>query len=293
VYSLIFGLTELVNDLIPFSRKAFKAVKPEMRAVLVEHPDRYSARHGILDYEIRETRKKAREVDSYLIRHNILTRDVKGKLDKLRELVSKISESVDPSPKDDREETRDNPPSWWNPSGWQYYTQTALSKTSSLDLIDRANQLLCDVFNRFPFILCCAEGVAQEMPYTNSLGILPALYYMLRLEYLYEREVRRCANPKCGEYFVPGSKSRTHCSDLCSGNAESQRYRYKEKFKCAALSRWATKKKINISFAKSKSGNLKGIYILPEDLEKAGIQAPSDPARFIAASDLSELWVLQ
>ena len=73
-------------------------------------------------------------------------------------------------------------------------------------------------------ILCYAEGMVQEMPCTNFFGILPALYYMLRLEYVYEREIRRCANPKCGEYFVPASKNRTYCSDLCSGGAESRTF---------------------------------------------------------------------
>jgi len=233
LYALIFDLTQLVNNLIPFSRKAFKAVKPEMRAVLVEHPDRYSDYHAMFDYVIKETAKKVREVDSDLSRRNILTRDVKDKLDELREQVSKINEFVDPSPEDNLDELLHNPTSLRHFHSWQY-TQIELSKASSLDVIDRANELLCGVFNRFPLMLCYADGMAQEMPAIDSSGILPALYYMLRLEYLYEREIRRCANPKCGEYFVPGSKSRAYCSDLCSGRASQQSWRDREKAKYEA-----------------------------------------------------------
>lgn len=228
LYSLIFDLIQLVNDLIPFSRQAFKAVTPEMRVVLVEHPDKFSDFREELDYTIREHDRKVREVDSRLKVRNILTQDVRGKLDKLRELLSKINEFLDLSPEDNPDELLDNPTSWRNYRSY-WCTQEKLSKASSLDVIDRANDLLCRVFNRFPLILCYADGMAQEMPDTDSYGILPALYYMLRLEYLYEREIRRCANPNCGGYFVPNSKSRWRCSDSCTGKAEAQRNRDRKK----------------------------------------------------------------
>lgn len=224
LYSLIFDLTKHVNDLIPFSRKAFKEVKPEMRVILLEHPDRYSNVQKMVDTLAREAGEKVSKVDSCLTRSNILTRDVKDKLDKLRELLSGINAFLDPSPEDNLQDLIENPTSLRHLHSWQN-TRSELLKASSLDVIDRANELLCELFNRFPLILCYADGMAQEMPDTNASGILPALYYMLRLEYLYEREIRRCADPKCGGYFVPGRKNRVHCSDLCTGRAMQQRHR--------------------------------------------------------------------
>lgn len=227
LYSFIFDLTKHVNELIPFSRKAFKEVKPEMRVVLLEQPDRYSNVQEMIDTLVRETGEKVSKVDSHLTRNNILTRDVKAELDRLRGLVSKINSFVNSSPEDNLDELIDNPTSLRNFHSWQN-TREELSKASSLDVIDRANELLCCLFNRFPLVLCYADGMAQEMPSIDSSGILPALYYMLRLEYLYEREIKRCANPKCGGYFVPGTRSRFYCSDLCTGRVSQQLWRDRE-----------------------------------------------------------------
>ena len=39
----------------------------------------------------------------------------------------------------------------------------------------------------------------------NPSGIRSVLYYMLRLEYLYHREIRLCADPYCGMVLYPRS----------------------------------------------------------------------------------------
>ena len=233
LYSLVFELTGLVNDLLPFSRQAFKVIKPEMRVVLTKDPEEYSGYHEIFAYIVRETEKKAKEVDSDLRKtvwkddfgidqSKILTPEVDDQLNELRAVVSKINKFVDPFPFENLEELLENPNSWRHYRSWQC-TQEELSKASSLDVIDRANGLLCAVFNRFPVLLCYAEGMAQQMPDTDSSGILPALYYMLRLEYLFEREIKHCADSNCGWYFVPSRTNRKYCCDRCSENAKNRR----------------------------------------------------------------------
>ena len=77
---------------------------------------------------------------------------------------------------------------------WSYDLLTALIA---------ANDLLCSVFSAFPLALRYGNGMAVEMPDIKPNGIRPALYYMLRVEYMLRRPIAICAHRRCARYFVP------------------------------------------------------------------------------------------
>lgn len=221
-FSHIFDLTRLVNELNGYSRKALSGEKVYGKRWIIAEPGNRN-----IASIAKEVEKRAKDFDSFLENRNILTRGARNELDDLRALVSKIDELVNPSPEDHLGELGD--PTSWRSISSPFYAKDQMSKASSLDVFDQANELLCSIFNRFPVTLCYAAGMAHDLPEMNPSGIRSVLYYMLRLEYLYHREIRLCADPYCGWYFIPGRTSRMYCSDTCSDNAKARRNRQKVK----------------------------------------------------------------
>ena len=95
-----------------------------------------------------------------------------------------------------------------------------------LTILSEANELLCRVFNQFKSHLYYGEGSAIEVPAITADGIRPALYFMLRSDYLLKRPFRPCALPDCTRYFVPSRTDSMYCSESCLNKAR-QRAHYK------------------------------------------------------------------
>jgi hypothetical protein len=221
LYSSISNLTRQVNELKQFSKDAFREGKACGKHLVISAPGSVDA--ASVDRNITET---AKELDSVLKRRGILTPSARVKLYKIRELALKIGELMNPFPEDRLDEFGDS--SSWQNIGFPY-TKDEMSKASSLDILERANGLLCNVFNRFPTTLVYAAGFAHDMPVMERTGIRPILYYMLRLDYLYQREIKLCARPNCGGYFVPDRKDRIYCSNSCSNSDRQRRFQAKSK----------------------------------------------------------------
>ncbi len=222
LFSRIFNLTKLINELTSFSRLAYlkEETGSEKRWILLhEDYDFASIAKGVA--------KRAKEFDSFLARDRILALEARRDLDRVRALVSEIDELMNPSPEDHLLEFAD--PSSWRSLSSPFYAKEQISKASSLDVLDAANELLCSVFNLFPVTLHYAAGMAHYMPEMNPSGIRPALYYLLRLNYLSHREIKLCAHPSCGRYFVPDRTDRIYCSDSCYGSAKTRRHTKKVK----------------------------------------------------------------
>jgi hypothetical protein len=93
-----------------------------------------------------------------------------------------------------------------------------------LTILSDANDLLCRVFSQFPSHLYYGEGSAIEVPTIEACGIRPALYFMLRSDYLLRRPYRPCALPDCAKYFFPGRSDNQFCSETCLNRAKQRRY---------------------------------------------------------------------
>ena len=230
LFSRIFDLTRLVNELNRFSCDAFQGEKEYGERWVIAEPGNYD-----IASIVKEVENRAKDFDAFLKERKILTSGARDELDQSRVLVSEIDELMNPSPEDHLEELYD-PSSWRNLSS-PFYAKDQMSLESSVDVFDLANELLCSVFNRFPVTLCYAAGMAHHLPEMNPSGIRSVLYYMLRLEYLYQKEIRLCANPYCGWYFVPGRTNRDHCCDTCYDNDKSRRSRKKVKLAAQGKSR--------------------------------------------------------
>jgi hypothetical protein len=91
------------------------------------------------------------------------------------------------------------------------------------DPIVNVNTAICEVLNAFPtylqFFFFGEEGKprAVEMPRSDlSFGIRPALYFMLRTDYLQGWERRLCGRIGCGTWFTPTGHRPHHCSAICA-----------------------------------------------------------------------------
>jgi hypothetical protein len=222
LFSQIFHLTRLINELNRFCWEAFREEKVYGKRFVITEPDNYDLASIAKDIE-----QRAKDFDSFLTRRKVLTSDARETIKKVRSLVSDIDELMNPCPEDHLEEF-DDPCSWRSISS-PIRSRDQMSKVSSLDVIDYANELLCDVFNFFPVNLRYAAGMAHDMPEMEPSGIRPALYYMLRLDYLYQRQIKLCARPNCGGYFVPDRKDRIYCSGSCSNSAKQRRHTARSK----------------------------------------------------------------
>jgi hypothetical protein len=86
------------------------------------------------------------------------------------------------------------------------------------------HELIQDALNYFPPILVSADGRVVECPRLSAAGIRPALYYMLRLDYLQGRELAFCADSACGRVFTVLRMGARWCSPRCSGRNSNRKY---------------------------------------------------------------------
>ena len=93
-------------------------------------------------------------------------------------------------------------------------------------IIYYGHETLCYVLNRFPPVLVPDEGKVVELPQHQSEGIRPALYFMLREDYLRARKLKPCANDRCRNLFVLDGRSRECCTPACSKVVRDYRYYY-------------------------------------------------------------------
>jgi hypothetical protein len=249
LFSRIFDLTRLVNELTLFSWNASQGEKEYGKRWVIAEPGNDIA------FLAKEVEKRAKDFDAFLKEREILTSGAHDELGELRALVSEIDELMNPSSEDHSEEPYDSS-SWRNLSS-PLYAKEQMSQESSLDVFDLANELLCNVFNRFPVTLCYSAGMAHDLPEMNPSGIRSVLYYMLRLEYLYQNEIRLCAHPYCGWYFLPGRTNRDHCSLTCYDNHKSQRSRDRKKAKLAAQGKAGKKRASKSRVQRAQQGGFK------------------------------------
>jgi predicted RNA-binding Zn-ribbon protein involved in translation (DUF1610 family) len=97
--------------------------------------------------------------------------------------------------------------------------------------VARGQALLCHILNAFPGKLTDYNGTPFEMPSEDvSAGILPALYQLIRWDYLRETRVARCAWKDCAKWFRVGSHESHCCSPEHSlKNRQAEYYRRKGK----------------------------------------------------------------
>jgi len=80
-------------------------------------------------------------------------------------------------------------------------------------VLDSAHVLLCEVLNEYPPKLAPFKGEAIELPDTRDEGIRNTLYYLLRRDYLAQREIGTCLH--CGSHFSVTKRGMRGCSFSC------------------------------------------------------------------------------
>jgi predicted RNA-binding Zn-ribbon protein involved in translation (DUF1610 family) len=93
--------------------------------------------------------------------------------------------------------------------------------------IAKGRALLCHILNAFPGKLTDYNGIPFEMPSEDvSAGILPALYQLIRWDYLRDAKIASCAWRDCTKWFRVGR----HKSPCCSPE-HSLKYRQSEYYR--------------------------------------------------------------
>jgi hypothetical protein len=103
---------------------------------------------------------------------------------------------------------------------------------------------LCLILNSFPPIIVPVEGGLVELPPNEKAGILPALLFWLRRDWLDEHEIRMCAQRDCGKWFKVERGGQRFCSPECSQYQRQREYweRAGKKLRAARLASKPEKK---------------------------------------------------
>jgi hypothetical protein len=83
---------------------------------------------------------------------------------------------------------------------------------------------LCQLLNAFsPRLVPVRKEISEYPPYENS-GILPALYFMLRQDYMRGQEIKICGRGDCGAFFVVERSGQQFCGAECSRKQRQRDY---------------------------------------------------------------------
>jgi hypothetical protein len=244
LFSRICELTGLVGKLTDWASSAF-AKEEEYSEGCIPWPE-FEALVGSKEANNKENRNRGeRDLDSFLARNFALAREERSELKRVRNLICEVLALIASYPKDVKWEFA-APFSWANQVKCLWLKDES-AYLSSVNIFRIANDLLCDVFNLFPLTLFHSNGIALEMPDVNPSGVRSALYYTLRMEYLYKRKMKICARDNCRAYFIPKAGNVRYCSKRCE-NADKQR-RFRER------ARLATQRKVAKKASKRRVGH--------------------------------------
>lgn len=173
--------------------------------------------------------KSNSDFDRFLLKAGAFKVELLQEIEKVRQHVASIQELIDSYPENIVWESEGYLAGVPRPFDWKesvglgsLCNRERLSHELSSNVVLYANLMLCRVFNQVPLTLHYADSIVQDLPEATPYGIRPVLYYMLRMEYLYQREIKICGRPNCGFYFAPDRSDALFCSDLCE-NADKQR----------------------------------------------------------------------
>jgi hypothetical protein len=95
-------------------------------------------------------------------------------------------------------------------------------KEKKAAVISLARQVLCDLLNHHSPVLVPLESEVIEMPVAPNEGIMEALYFQLRLDFLAHRQIRACLN--CEGYFPVHRRGARACGNRCQTALRNQKY---------------------------------------------------------------------
>jgi hypothetical protein len=90
-----------------------------------------------------------------------------------------------------------------------------------------AQRVLCDLLNQHRPFLVPIEGELIELPEIPNEGILDALYFQLRLDFLAQRQIGTCLH--CGNHFPVFRRGAKGCSAACRTALRNNKYWVKHK----------------------------------------------------------------
>jgi hypothetical protein len=93
-------------------------------------------------------------------------------------------------------------------------------------IIESSHAVLCAILNGFPSHVRRWRGHSIELPPADlAFGIRPALYYLLRCDYLSDRHIARCPQAHCEEpWFLQSRLGRIFCSEKCERKHRQRKY---------------------------------------------------------------------
>jgi hypothetical protein len=174
--------------------------------------------------------------DTFLLKRGKFQRDLLEEIENVREMVITIQELIDSYPQDIVWDLEGDLVGVPKPFSWgesvslgSFCSEERLSRDLSSNVVMLANLMLCRAFSQIPLTLHYAGGVVLELPAATPYGIRGVLYYMLRVEYLYQREIKICTRPTCGFYFVQDRSDMVYCSKSCKNRDSQRRLRERRK----------------------------------------------------------------
>jgi hypothetical protein len=238
-------LIEFVRDFGPVSSAVAEIVEPSESLSLLDRNADF--RQSIQSVERLETLRAERRVYAAALRLMIELRCGEKECNPMvvRDLVSEIIEGVKEWPALCENERQKREESLWGPVSWVFneHTHEVLHRYQSEieNRIERqqgglphltpsvhwtGNRVLHCILNSFCTEIGCVQDHPTEILPLHALrfGIRPALYLILRREYLAQGGVIICANDRCGAFFVSERAGQKYHSDDCSRQARQREY---------------------------------------------------------------------
>jgi hypothetical protein len=112
----------------------------------------------------------------------------------------------------------------------------AEQSSDNLSMVQHIRQLRGDALHRYALIALCmlldaflprlipVRNVIREYPPYEDSGILSALYFMLRQDYMRDQEIKICARADCGAFFVVERSGQRFCTADCSTKQRQRDY---------------------------------------------------------------------
>jgi hypothetical protein len=108
--------------------------------------------------------------------------------------------------------------------------------TAAKEIVEPCHEIVCTLLNGFPVYVQRWEGLSIEFPAEDVVfGIRPALYYLLRCDYLSDVHIARCPWQHCSlKWFRQDRRGQIFCSAECERKNRQRDYylRKGRKTKC-------------------------------------------------------------
>ncbi|MGZ4829201.1 MAG: hypothetical protein ACXV78_06110 [Candidatus Angelobacter sp.] len=111
-------------------------------------------------------------------------------------------------------------------AAWKFWIESEPQPLAGPGPFQAAHHMLCDLINAFPTeVEFIVDRPIETLPFDSiRYGLRPALYLILKYEYLKRGGIDICRNDSCYRFFVSERLNQQFCSEDCSRRYRQRQY---------------------------------------------------------------------